>query len=182
MEGWVKEFIHWLGNSTIGIEEMNAPNNHGVWYDAQLLAYAGFLRDTVLVKTIYTRVLNRLDKEMDSQGSFPLEMKRTTSLHYSVFILNAYSSLATRFQQLGMDLWKTRTASGKSLKMGFDFILPYLLGAQKWTGLQINAFKQIEALPLLNKAIVQYECVGCSEEIKRLAGPAYPSLLMKLLN
>jgi len=181
MEGWVKEFIHWLGNSTIGKEEMNAPNNHGVWYDAQLLAYAGFMRDTSLVNTIYTRVVKRLDKEMDAQGSFPLEMRRTTSLHYSVFILNAYSSLATRFQQLGLDLWKANTPSGKSLKKGFDFILPYLLKKQAWTGPQINEFKQAEAIPLLNKAITQYGCASCADEMKRLAGSAYPSLLMKLL-
>jgi len=181
MEGWVKDFIQWLGNSKIGKEEMNAPNNHGVWYDAQLLAYAGFMRDTNLIKTIYTRVLNRLDQEMDAQGSFPLEMKRTTSLHYSVFILNAYSSLATRFQQLGLDLWQTKTASGKSLKIGFDFVLPYLLKKQQWTGPQINAFKEAEAIPLLNKALTQYGCTGCTDEIKRLAGAAYPSLLMKLL-
>ncbi len=181
MEGWVKEFIQWLGNSTIGIEEMNAPNNHGVWYDAQLLAYAGFLKDTSLIKTIYARAMKRLDQEMDAQGSFPLEMKRTTSLHYSVFILNAYNSLATRFQQLGLDLWQTKTASGKSLKMGFDFILPYLLRTKQWTGPQINEFKQAEAIPLLNKAVSQYGCSSCSEEMKRLAGAAYPSLLMKLL-
>ena len=181
MEGWVKDFIQWLGTSIIGKEEMNAPNNHGVWYDAQLLAYAGFMRDTNLVKTIYARVMSRLDKEMDAQGSFPLEMKRTTSLHYSVFILNAYSSLATRFQQLGLDLWKANTASGKSLKKGFDFILPYLLKKQQWTGSQINAFKQAEAIPLLNKAVNQYGCASCTDEIKRLAGAAYPSLLMKLL-
>ena len=181
MEGWVKDFIQWLGTSNIGKEEMNAPNNHGVWYDAQLLAYAGFMRDTNLVKTIYARVMSRLDKEMDAQGSFPLEMKRTTSLHYSVFILNAYSSLATRFQQLGLDLWKANTASGKSLKKGFDFILPYLLKKQQWTGPQINAFKQAEAIPLLNKAVNQYGCASCTDEIKRLAGAAYPSLLMKLL-
>jgi len=181
MEGWVKEFIQWLGTSTIGKEEMNAPNNHGVWYDAQLLAYAEFIKDNNLIKTIYTRVLNRLDQEMDAQGSFPLEMKRTTSLHYSVFILNAYSSLATRFQQLGLDLWKANTASGKSLKKGFDFILPYLLKKQEWTGPQINDFKQAEAIPLLHKAVNHYGCDSCTDEIKRLAGAAYPSLLMKLL-
>jgi hypothetical protein len=181
MEGWVKDFIHWLGTSTIGKEEMNAPNNHGVWYDAQLLAYAGFIKDNKLVKTIYSRVLNRLDQEMDPQGSFPLEMKRTTSLHYAVFILNAYGSLATRFQQLGLDLWQTKTSSGKSLKLGFDFILPYLLKKQQWTGPQINEFKQAEAIPLLNKALTQYGCASCTDEIKRLAGAAYPSLLMKLL-
>jgi hypothetical protein len=108
-------------------------------------------------------------------------MRRTTSLHYSVFILNAYSSLATRFQQLGLDLWKSNTASGKSLKKGFDFILPYLLKKQPWTGPQINEFKQAEAIPLLNKATTQYGCASCADEMIRLAGSAYPSLLMKLL-
>jgi hypothetical protein len=65
--------------------------------------------------------------------------------------------------------------------MGFDFILPYLLKKQQWTGPQINAFKEAEAIPLLNKALTQYGCTGCTDEIKRLAGAAYPSLLMKLL-
>ena len=182
MQLWVKEFSQWLMTSKIGIEEMNAPNNHGVWFDAQLLAYAGFLGDTGMMRKIHERVMGRLDAEMDIQGSFPLEMKRTTSLHYSVFILNAYANLATRFQQHGLDLWHAKTSSGKSLKLAFDFMLPYLLKQKEWTGPQINAFKEVEAIPLLSKAISQYGCASCEEEIKRLAGAAYPSLLMKLLN
>lgn len=178
---WVRDFSQWMITSKIGIEEMNAPNNHGVWFDAQLLAYAGFLGDSVMIKKIYERVIERLDKEMDSQGSFPLEMKRTTSFHYSVFILQALANTAIRFQQHGFDLWHVKTASGKSLNMAFDFILPYLLQKQKWTGPQINEFKQFEALPLLQNAIVQYGCTECPAEMKRLAGNAYTSLLMLLL-
>ncbi len=178
---WVKEFSNWLMTSKIGMEEMNAPNNHGVWFDAQLLAYAGFLGDTILIQKIHERVMSRLDKEMDVQGSFPLEMKRTTSLHYSVFILNAYANLATRFQQHGLDLWHAKSSSGKSLKLAFDFILPYLLKEKEWTNPQINAFKEIEALPVLKKAFSEYGCSSCVGEMKRLAGPAYPSLLMMLL-
>ena len=181
MEAWVKDFIQWLTTSKIGKEEMNAPNNHGVWFDSQLLAYAGFLRDTAMIKNIYNRVMNRLDQEMDNQGSFPLEMKRTTSLHYSVFILNAYSSLATRFQEHGLDLWHVKTPSGKSLKMGHDFIIPFLIGNQTWTGTQINEFKKVESIPLLFKSSSQYGCKECTVEMKRIVGSAYSSLLMKLL-
>lgn len=181
MEGWVKEFINWLTTSKIGQEEMNAPNNHGVWFDAQLLAYAGFIRDSIMIKNIHARVMNRLDLEMDELGSFPLEMKRTTSFHYSVFILNAYSSLATRFQEHGLDLWYTRSPSGKSLKKGYDFIIPYLIGKQTWTGPQINEFKKVESIPLLFKASLEYGCTDCTSEMKKIAGSAYPSLLLKLL-
>ena len=181
MEGWAKDFIQWLTTSKIGIEEMNAPNNHGVWFDAQLLAYAGFIGDSSMIKNIHKRVMNRLDQEIDDQGSFPLEMKRTTSFHYSVFILNAYSSLATRFQEHGVDLWNTKTPSGKALKMGYDFIIPYLLGKQKWTGIQINEFKIIESIPLLFKASSVYGCDDCLVEMKRIAGSEYPSLLLNLL-
>lgn len=178
---WVRDFSKWMMTSKIGIEEMNAPNNHGVWFDAQLLAYAGFLGDTGMIRKIHERVMGRLDAEMDIQGSFPLEMKRTTSFHYSVFILNAYANLAIRFQQHGLDLWHAKTSSGKSLKLGFDFILPYLMKEKEWTGAQINAFKAMEALPLLQKAVSEYGCKACVAEMKRLAGPAYPSLLTMLL-
>jgi hypothetical protein len=181
MVKWVSDFSQWMVTSKIGKEEMNAANNHGVWFDAQLLAYAEFLKDTGMVKNIYVRTMNRLDREMDARGSFPLEMGRTTSYHYSVFILNALSNLATRFQHHGLDLWNSKTASGKSLKMAFDFILPYLLDKQAWTGPQINEFRKVEALPILQKANTQYGCSGCTTEMKRLAGSTYPFLLMLLL-
>jgi hypothetical protein len=45
------------------------------------------------------------------------------------------------------------------------------LGMAEW----VKAFKQVEAIPLLNKATMQYGCINCADEIKRLAGPAYPS-------
>lgn len=181
MVKWVGAFSQWMMSSKIGLEEMNAPNNHGVWFDAQLLAYAGFLEDTIMINKIYARVVDRLDHEMDANGSFPLEMRRTTSYHYSVFILNALVNLATRFQQHGLDLWNQKTVSGKSLKLAFDFILPFLLEKQAWTGPQINEFKKVEALPILQKAIIHYGCSACSTEMKQLSGTSYPSLLMLLL-
>jgi hypothetical protein len=89
--------------------------------------------------------------------------------------------LATHFQEHGVDLWNTKTPSGKTLKMGYDFIIPYLLGKQKWTGIQINEFKIIESIPLLFKASSVYGCDDCLVEMKRIAGSEYPSLLLNLL-
>jgi hypothetical protein len=95
--------------------------------------------------------------------------------------LKAFTNLATRFQHQGLNLWNSKTAFGKSLKMAFDFILPYLLDKKAWTGPQINEFRKVEALPILQKAITQYGCSACTQEMKRLTGSSYPSLLMLLL-
>jgi len=181
MYSWVREFSSWMISSEIGKDEMNAPNNHGVWFDAQLMSYAIFLDDKKMINDITERVLNRMDKEMDSAGSFPLEMARTTSLHYSVFILNAYTTLAAQSEQAGLDLWNAKTKSGKSLKLAFDFLMPYLLNEKKWTAPQIKEFGISEAFSVFFQAEKKYGFKNCTAEMKKIAGPYFDGLLLNLL-
>ncbi len=181
MYNWVREFSSWMISSEIGKDEMSAPNNHGVWFDAQLMSYAIFLDDKKMINDITERVLNRMDKEMDDEGSFPLEMARTTSLHYSVFILNAYTTLASQSEQAGLDLWNAKTKSGKSLKLAFDFLMPYLLREKKWTAPQIKEFGTSEAFPVFFQAEKKYGFKNCTAEMKKIAGPFFDGLLLNLL-
>jgi hypothetical protein len=83
---WFDAFLHWMETSKIGQKEKNARNNHGVWYDAQSLSMALFIDSAELAGRILQRAADRLDKQMDTSGLFPLELERTTSLHYSVLV------------------------------------------------------------------------------------------------
>ena len=40
LKKWFTDFLNWLQTSPIGIDEMTAKNNHGVWFDATSLAIA----------------------------------------------------------------------------------------------------------------------------------------------
>ncbi len=40
MKQWFSDFLNWMQTSKNGIAELNAKNNHGVWYDAQRLSMA----------------------------------------------------------------------------------------------------------------------------------------------
>ena len=181
IKNWFSEFLTWAQNNSIGQDEMNAKNNHGVWYDAQTLSIALFLDSTELANKIIKRAANRLDEEMDNNGLFPLELARTTSLHYSVFILNAFTIVAQLSEKTNTNFWTLETKSGKSLKKAIDAHLPYLAKEKTWTSPQIKEFHTSDAFPILLMAGRKLNCTSCNSIIKKETGDAYNTLILHLL-
>jgi hypothetical protein len=181
MQQWFSDFLHWMQTSKNGIDESDAENNHGTWYDAQRLAMALFIDSTTLANKIIESAKARLDVQMDNEGKFPKEMERTIALHYNLFNLEAFFLIASMAQKADTDLWNYTSPTGKSLKKGFDFLYPYLSGEQKWTGMQIKEFDHAEAYPLFFKAANELKCNKCLPAVQRLAGEKYSKLRMHLL-
>ena len=105
MEDWFKAYLEWFSTSKNGIEEMNAKNNHGIWYDAQKLGFALFTKNDKVAKSTIESVKERLESQMDDTYFFPLEMERTISLHYEAFILEPLFWIAQMGSFLNEDLW-----------------------------------------------------------------------------
>lgn len=181
LKKWFSEFLSWLQTSKIGVKEMNAKNNHGVWFDAQSLAIALFIDSTNLADKIVNRTLNRLDKQMDEKGMFPLELERTTSLHYSVFIMNAFEIVAQLSEKTKTDFWTAKTASGKTFKQAFDAINPYLTDKKKWEYKQITEYGYEDGINLLLRASYRYNCKTCKDDINYIAKQDYIKQLFNLL-
>jgi hypothetical protein len=181
MKKWFSDFLQWMQKSPNGRDEMDAPNNHGMWYDAQRLSLALFTDNTELAqKTIYVAI-DRLDKQMDNEGKFPLEMERTTSLHYSLFVVDAFVSIAQMAEKMNMDLWTLTTTSGKSLKKAFDQLAPYLRKEKNWEGQQIKEFEFEEGYMLLKEGEKRFGCKKCNAAINADAGDKAPRLRIQLL-
>jgi hypothetical protein len=170
MQQWMANFLTWLTTSDIGKDELDAKNNHGVWYDAQVLSMALFTGNKIMAKEIITRATGRLDTQMNKDGLFPLELERTTSLHYSTFILNAFNIIAQLAAETDIDFWHLKTASGKSLQMGLDALLPYISKEKPWTGQQIKAFHYGDAFALLIRGAAKLNCSTCNESLQKIAG------------
>lgn len=118
---------------------------------------------------------------MDVKGFFPLELERTTSLHYTVFILNAFNVIAQIAEKNGINFYQAKTKSGKSLKLGFDAIVPFLSQQEKWVYPQIKPFHYSDAYALLLRGITKMNCIDCKEAIKKAAGKNVELLLINLL-
>jgi hypothetical protein len=180
MKQWFSDFLVWMQTSKNGIDEMNAGNNHGAWYDAQRLSMALFTGNMDLAKKVVVNAQDRLDKQMDDAGKFPKEMERTTSLHYTTFVMNAFFTIAQMAEKTGIDYWTYTSPSGKSLKKGFDVLLPYLSGEKEWEGQQIKEFELAEGYTLLVQGY-RFGCKKCGETIKSLAGDKAERLRINLL-
>ena len=181
LKKWFSQFLSWLQNSKIGIKEMNAKNNHGVWYDAQALSIALFIDSTNLADKIVNKTIERLEKQMDENGFFPLELERTTSLHYSVFIMNALEIVAQLSENTKTNFWTATTTSGKTFKKSFDAIYPYMTNRKKWEYKQIVDFEYTDGINLLLRAKDKYDCKSCFDDIKNIVKEDYSRQLLNLL-
>ncbi len=181
LKKWFSQFLGWLNTSKNGIGEMNAKNNHGVWFDAQSLAIAVYVDSTDLANKIVASAEKRLESQMNNDGLFPLELARTTSLHYSAFIMNAFNIIAILSDKTSTNFWTAETASGKSYKKALDALAPYLTKEKEWTGKEIRPFNFQDAYPLLLRDAGRYNCPSCLDAIKKLAGEKYQESIINLL-
>jgi len=181
MKQWFSDFLNWMQTSKNGVAELNAKNNHGVWYDAQRLSMALFIGDNELAKKIIANTEDRLDKQMDDSGNFPLEMERTTSLHYTGFAIEAFFYIAQMAEHEGVDFWNYVSQSKKSLKRAFEVYYPYIAKEKVWTGPQIKDFDYEEAYPFLIAGAKKFNCTTCINSIKNIAVDKFNRLPIKLL-
>lgn len=132
IKSWFAEYIHWLMTSKNGQDEMHAKNNHGTCWVMQVAAFAKVSGDQHIsdfCRKRYEQVL--LPEQMAANGSFPLELKRTKPYSYSLFNLDAMSTLCQILSDKQHDLWEYST-DGKSIALGIKFMFPYVQNKNKW--------------------------------------------------
>jgi len=169
-----------MQTSKIGIDERDAKNNHGVWFDATNIAIANYVGDKELANKIVNSAAERLDAQMDDKGYFPLELARTTSLHYTAFTLDAFTIIAQVSENTDTNFWTLKTKSNKSLEKGYEALFPHLAGSKEWTWKQIKPFTKSNSYQLLLKASTKYNCTSCKDFIKK-SSKDYDKLLLNLL-
>jgi len=182
MVQWFTDFLNWMQTSKNGMDEMNAKNNHGVWYDAQRLSFSLFTGQKDVAKKIVLHVQIRLDKQMDDNGNFPAELERTNSLHYTVFVVEPLFMIAQMAKPTGIDLFNYTSTSGKSLSKAFYALQPYLTQEKKWTGQEIKKFDFDEAIPLLVYGTDKYNCTACTAAFKKMPADKTEKLRIRLLS
>ncbi len=168
LQNWFAQFLNWMQTSKNGLDEMNAKNNHGVWYDAQRLSYALFTAQNELAKDIISNVQKRIDTQMNPDGFFPAELARTTSLHYSLFVVEPLLLIAQMGKHVNVDLYSYSSSNGNSIKKAVTAIMPYLIKEKIWKGAQIKPFDFEEVIPVLAISATKLNCTTCIQQIKQI--------------
>lgn len=134
LKEWFTSYLSWLMSHPYGEAEMNAKNNHGTCFTLQVASFSKLTGNEKLQKFSrdrYKTVL--LPTQMAEDGSFPLEMARTKAYGYSIFNLDAMTTLCQVLSTKEDNLWEYKTADGRSIKKGIEFLYPFLADKSKWT-------------------------------------------------
>ncbi|KEO87717.1 hypothetical protein EH31_06530 [Erythrobacter longus] len=130
---WFAQFAQWLATSDNGTAEMQKTNNHGVFFDFYLSHFALFAGLDSVTKDITSNFPEfRLRRQMDTQGRFIAELKRTRSWHYSNYIVAGAGRLATIGECVGEDLWNAQLDDGRGLATATRFLDEYSDQIETW--------------------------------------------------
>jgi hypothetical protein len=133
VKAWFEQYLQWLTTHQYGKDEMNAANNHGTCCAMQVAVFARFTGNRKLIDFCRTRFKTVfLPNQMAADGSFPQELRRTKPYGYSIFNLDAMTTLCQTLSTKEDNLWQYQTPDGKSMRKGIAYLYPYLADKNKW--------------------------------------------------
>jgi len=92
---------------------------------------------------------NRLARQVDPDGSQPLELARTKSLNYSIYNLESLFACARLAEHVGVDWWSFTSPDGRSLRAALAYLAPFLDSGKPWPKNDIQPGDRSQLLPLL---------------------------------
>ena len=153
---WYGKFLTWMQQSKNGKDESASQNNHGTYYDLQTVSFALFLGKNDLARSIVeTAKTKRITRQIEPDGSQPLELARTKGWSYSVMNLEGLITLAGLADHVGVDLWNYQTKDGRGIRKAFEFLYPFAEG-EKWKYQQIGDWPSQILFPVMRRASVKY--------------------------
>jgi len=139
LRGWFGRYANWLVKSEFGQKASTKKNNHGVYYDAQLSHILMFAGRCDLAKKIIKKSHDRTKKQIEKSGLMPEEKKRTQSLFYHAFNLNAFLRLSYYAERLDAGYYDKAKKGAGSVKNSVDFIASYADRIDEWPYKEINS-------------------------------------------
>ena len=134
IKDWFAQYLVWVTTHPYGIDEREAKNNHGTCWVMQVACFAKLTDNQMLVdycKNRFKTVL--LPNQLAKDGSFPLELKRTKPYGYSLFNLDAMTTVCHILSDEKENLWQTTLADGQTLKKAVEFMFPFVDNKNTWT-------------------------------------------------
>jgi hypothetical protein len=157
MDHWLDQLLNWLLTSSSGRAAAQSQNNHGTWYDDEVLAISLFLGKTTSAESaISDYVDNRLPVQVQLNGEQPLELARTKSWSYSTFNLDAALNLAVNARYLGVNVYQCRGSTGTSISDALHYLIPFAVQSRPWPHPQKSNLDLSQAAYPLDLAAVAF--------------------------
>jgi hypothetical protein len=131
---WFADYLEWMTTSKNGLEEREAKNNHGTCWVMQVAAFAHLTGNKELLEFCRNRFRTVLvPNQIEKDGSFPQELRRTKPYGYSLFNLEAFAAICQILSTREENLWKFETADGRGIGLAMKYMFPFIKDKKTWT-------------------------------------------------
>ncbi|MDN3643194.1 alginate lyase family protein [Lutimonas halocynthiae] len=182
LRSWFSQFATWMVESPTGIEESMQPNNHGSWYNAQLILYALYGENFDLARKQLDGMPARIFSQVFIDGRQPQELIRTRSLSYSIYNARALITVARLGRHLDYDLFAYRSLEGRSIRLAVDYMTPFILGEKEWPIMQLRTHSNGSAAQLYWNAAKGFQDPEYAKLLRKLPESPLPSSIVQLLD
>ncbi len=182
LRSWFSQFATWMVESPTGIEESMQPNNHGSWYNAQLILYALYGQNFDLARKQLDGMPARIFSQVFIDGRQPQELIRTRSLNYSIYNARALITVARLGRHLDYDLFAYRSLEGRSIRLAVDYMTPFIFGEKEWPIMQLRPHSNGSAAQLYWDAAKGFQDREYANLLRKLPESALPSPIVQLLD
>lgn len=149
MKEWFTNYLDWLTESDLGREGAKQVNNHGSWYRLHVAVVSLFVGQQSIAEKMIYQARESLEYQLEDDGRQLHEIERTRSFFYSCFNLEPLIMLAQIGDRLGIDLWRYKSTSGKSLPLALDY-LTQVIDGNEWPHPSKEDNKIMHLIPILH--------------------------------
>lgn len=133
IKSWFEQYLKWVTSHQYGIDERDTKNNHATCWVMQVAVFAKLVDNQELIdycKNRFKTIL--LPNQLEKDGSFPLELRRTKPYGYSLFNLDAMATVCHVLSDEKESLWEYTLADGRTLKKAIEFMYPFVADKNAW--------------------------------------------------
>lgn len=121
LKAWFTHYVNWLINSPFGQEEKARSNNHGTWYDVQIVTFGRYLGWDPFIRSYLDSVTrDRISEQILFSGKQRFEISRTRPEHYSIYNLYGLLRLARIARENGMDISESNFLFSGNLRKAYQ--------------------------------------------------------------
>lgn len=182
LRSWFGEFSTWLVESPEGREEAMQPNNHGTWYNYQLVLFSLYGGYPDLARTHLEQMPARIFGQVFMDGRQPQELIRTRTLSYSIYNARALIGVARLGRRLDFDLFAFRSTEGRSIRLAIDYLTPFIHGEKEWPAMQIRPVGTESPLQMYWAAALGFQDREFADLLRELPESPLPSPIVQLLD
>ena len=133
VKAWFAVYLNWMTTSSHGIEEREAKNNHATCWVLQVAEFSRYTGNADLASFCRQRFTAALvPSQIAPNGSFPLELARTKPYAYSLFNLDAMTTVCQIVSTRAENLWAFESPDGRGIKKAVEFMFPFIADKRRW--------------------------------------------------